>query len=152
MVNHRKTLKNLLFGAIVIQFIILLFGAYIVYLIVLYPNYSDEFGFGRRISLMDGRYESYLTTSRTTSRLIIHSDAPVNVYLDGKLVNSGDRITINLQPYQHLELIIEGEIGTVVYVKLENDIPIIDLIISIIILLVMLPVYIKRVNRLRSGI
>jgi len=152
LVNHRNTLKNLLIGAIIIQFIILLFGAYIVYLIVLYPNYSDEFGFGRRISLMDGRYESYVTTSRTTSRLIIHSNAPVNVYLDDELVNSGDRITINLQPYQHLELIIEGEIGTVVYVKLENDIPILELIISLTILLIMLPIYIKRVNKLRSGV
>jgi len=147
--NRRAKVKELFINAIILQFIIILAAGYAAYLVFLYPNYSDEFGFGREIELGVEGLNMLLTTGRTASTLTIQSELPVEVYLDNQLIASGSDINIRLGPYRFHNMSIVPSDETKIYIKLINEIPIWELMLSLLVIALVLPMYITNVRRLR---
>ena len=148
--SSKTNIKELFVKALVLQFIILLATGYLAYLFLLYPYYSNEFGFGRKVELREGRYDITLSTGRTMSTLIIESDRPIHVYLNNVSEGYGTYIKIRLKEYLLVNLTILGEHNTSLYIKLVKDIPYFEVVLSLVLLIVSLPFYISNIRRMRK--
>lgn len=141
--------KDLFMSALILQFIIILATAYLSYLYLLYPHYSDEFGFGKYIKFTGNTLSLTITTGRTPCTLMVRSEEPVYVYVDGKLAGYGKEVNIKLEEYRVLNLSLVGSSNSVVYLKLLNEVPVFEVYGSLLVLVISLPIYIKYVKELR---
>ena len=136
-------------SALILQFIIILAIAYLSYLYLLYPHYSDEFGFGKYIEFNEQDLSLVITTGRTPSTLVVRSEEPVYVYLDGNLTGYGREVNIKLGEYRIFNLSLVGSSNSRVYLKLVNEVPVFEVYASLLVIVFSLPIYIKYVKELR---
>lgn len=149
--SSQLNIKELFINALILQFVILFSTGYLAYLLLLYPNYSDEFGFGRKIELVEGVYNTTILTGRTESILIIKSKLPTQIFLDNDLKSYGTYNEIRLKQYLLVNLSIVGEPGVDVFIRLRNEVPIYEVFISVALLLLSIPLYINSIRRMRRG-
>ncbi len=147
--DNKVRKKDLFLSALILQFLIIFATAYLSYLYLLYPNYSDEFGFGKYIKFTEEDFSLVITTGRTPSTLVIRADEPVYVYLDGNLSGYGKEINIRLGEYRIFNLSLVGSNNSRVYLKLVNDIPVFELYASLVVLVLSLLIYIKYLKQLK---
>ena len=147
--NYKVRKKDLFMGALVLQFVIILAIAYLSYIYLLYPHYSDEFGFGKYIEFTEQEVSLVITTGRTPSTLVVRSEEPVYVYLNGNLTGYGRAVNIKLGEYKIFNLSLVGSSNSRVYLKLVNEVPVFEVYASLLVLVFSLPIYIKYVRELR---